>query len=88
MIETPALPLFRPTIQYIAIDDVPAGYTSSNFTIYSITIRKVGTDELSQQFIQWSPQSLNPNPPVSNSYFLQNDSTRYYNCFSYSWFIN
>ena len=36
MIETPALPLCRPTVLCIAIDDVSAGYTPSNFTIYSI----------------------------------------------------
>ena len=48
MIETPTLPLFRPTIQYTPIDDVPSGIEPSNYTIYSITLRKVGTEELSQ----------------------------------------
>ena len=91
MIETPSLPLFRPTIQYIPIDEVPDGVEPSNYTIYSITLRRVGTDTLSQQFIEWSPQNQfieMPKPPILNNNTLQDNRTGYYNCYSYAWFLN
>jgi len=91
MIETPTLPLFRPTIQYIPIDEVPSGVNPSNYTIYSITLRNSETNTLSQQFIEWSPQNKFtkiPNPPILNSNTLQDNTTGYYNCFSYAWFLN
>jgi hypothetical protein len=91
MIETPTLPLFRPTIQYIPIDEVPSGIEPSNYTVYSITLRKVGTEELSQQFIEWSPQNQHvkmPNPPVLNANTLQDNSNGYYDCYNYAWFLN
>tara|TARA_R110000823_G_scaffold192520_1_gene324095 strand:- start:2261 stop:3436 length:1176 start_codon:yes stop_codon:yes gene_type:complete len=91
MIETPTLPLFRPTIQYTPIDDVPSGIEPSNYTIYSITLRKSGTEDLSQQFIEWSPQNKHiqmPNPPVLNTNTLQDNSNGYYDCYNYAWFLN
>ena len=58
MIETPALPLFRPTIQYT--DD-------SNFTIYSITLKRsitsavngfYNSSQIHQQYIEWILQGI------------------------------
>ena len=90
MIKTPALPLFRPTIQYT--DD-------PNLTIYSITLKRsiaspvngvYNSNEIQQQYIEWTPQDITkttPKAPLSNSSGLQDNSTGYYNCYNYSWFL-
>jgi hypothetical protein len=99
MIETPALPLFRPTIQYT--DD-------PNSTIYSITLKRsiassvnnvynpsqihqqYNPSQIHQQYIEWAPQDITintPKAPLSNSSRLQDNSTDYYNCYDYSWFL-
>ena len=90
MIETPALPLFRPTIQYT--DD-------PNLTIYSITLKRsiaspvngvYNSNEIQQQYIEWTPQDITkstPKAPLSNTSGLQDNSTGYYNCYNYSWFL-
>ena len=68
MIETPALPLFRPTIQYT--DD-------PNLTIYIITLKRsiasavdgvYNSSEIQQQYIEWTPQDITistPKAPLS-----------------------
>ena len=90
MIETPALPLFRPIIQYT--DD-------PNLTIYSITLKRsiaspvngvYNPSQIHQQYIEWIPQDITintPKAPLSNSSGLQDNSTGYYNCYNYSWFL-
>ena len=97
MIDTPSLPLFRPTIQYI----VPPDNTviSPDLTFYSVSLKlntAVATDgvysssEVIQKFISWETQDETktaPNAPYYNSNGLQDNSTGYYNCYSYSWFL-
>jgi hypothetical protein len=81
MIETPALPLFRPTIQYT---DGP------NLTIYSITLKRsiasavdgdYNSNKIHQEYVEWTPQDITistPKAPLSNSSGLQDNSTGYY----------
>lgn len=102
MVETPTLPIFRPTIQNIPIDEVPVGVNPVDYTIYSITLKmsfavpdsqgQYPPDQLSQQFIIWETQSLQKPPPSTppflNSNKLQDNSNGYYDCFSFGWFIN
>jgi hypothetical protein len=90
MIETPALPLFRPTIQYT--DD-------PNLTIYSFTLKRsiaapvngaYNSSQIHQQYISWTPQDITksaPKAPLSNTSGLEDNSTGYYNCYNYSWFL-
>ena len=68
MIETPALPLFRPTIQYT--DD-------PNLTIYSITLKRsiaspvngvYNSNEIHQEYIKWTPQDITK--PLLKLHFL------------------
>ncbi len=102
MVETPTLPVFRPTIQNIDPSLVPAGINPIDYTIYSITLKQnvavpdsngnYPPDQLSQQFIIWETQSLTKSPPLRppflNNNKLQDNSTGYYDCFNYGWFIN
>ena len=97
MIDTPSLPLFRPTIQYIVPPDDTV--ISPDLTIYSVSLKlntAVATDgvysssEVIQKFISWETQDETktaPNAPYYNSNGLQDNSTGYYNCYSYSWFL-
>jgi hypothetical protein len=84
MIETPALPLFRPTIQYT--DD-------PNLIIYSITLKRsiaspvngvYNPSQIHQQYIEWAPQDITKSSPrasLDNLSGLQDNSTSYYNCY-------
>jgi hypothetical protein len=63
MIETPALPLFRPTIQYT---------NDPNLTIYSITLKRsiaapvngvYNPSQIHQQYIEWTPQDITISTP-------------------------
>jgi hypothetical protein len=70
MIETLALPWFRPTIQYT---DNP------NLTIYSITLKRIiaspvngvyNSSQIHQQYIEWTSQDITistPKAPLTNS---------------------
>jgi hypothetical protein len=94
MIDTPSLPLFRPTIQYIVPPDDTV--ISPDLTIYSVSLKlntAVATDgvysssEVIQKFISWETQDETktaPNAPYYNSNGLQDNSTGYYNCYSYT----
>ena len=85
--ETGSLPLFIPSIEPNQAD--------VNRTIYSFTLEY--TDPLTlvvyssgQQFVQWIPQDLSapvPLPPSLNVNLVQNNTTGYYNCYSYSYWI-
>jgi len=98
MIDTPSLPLFRPTIQYVVPED-ETNVVSPDLTIYSVTLKlntAVATNgvydssEVSQKFVRWETQDETktaPNAPYYNSNGLQDNSTGYYNCYSYSWFL-
>jgi hypothetical protein len=67
--------------------------------VYSITLKKntaTSTDgvysssDVSQQYIQWTPQDITisePKSPVKNSNGLQDNSTGYYNCYQYAFFL-
>jgi hypothetical protein len=102
MIETPTLPVFRPTIQNIDPSLVPAGINPIDYTIYSITLKRntaqpdsngnYSPEQLSQQFIIWETQTITKAPPLTSPYLnsnkLQDNSTGYYDCFNYGWFIN
>ena len=99
MIETPAIPLFRPTIQSIPIEEVPIDIEPGDYTIYSISLQLSNAEafngtyqptQVSQQYIVWEPQTLNkktPSSPYFNTNGLQDNSTGYYNCMSYAWFL-
>ena len=82
--------LDRPTIQYT---DNP------NLTIYSITLKRsiaspvdgvYYPSQIHQECIEWTPQDITkntPNAPLFNTSGLQDNSTGYYNCYNYSWFL-
>jgi hypothetical protein len=84
------LPYLYLTIQYT--DD-------PNLTIYSITLKRsiasavngvYNPSQIHQQYIEWIPQDITintPKAPLSNSPGLQDNSTGYYNCYNYSWFL-
>ena len=97
MIDTPSLPLFRPTIQYIEPSDDPdvlSQTISPDITIYSVSL-KLNTDTASdttvaRKYIVWETQDETkpaPQPPYYNSNGIQDNSTGYYNCYAYSWFL-
>jgi hypothetical protein len=86
-IDTGTLPVFIPTIK--------ANQANVNDTIYSVTLSfnsptvgpTFGIFE-SQIFITWVPQDTNaivPSPPNITSNKQQDNSTGYYNCYSYSY---
>jgi hypothetical protein len=72
----------------------------SNLTIYSITLKRstaspvngvYNPSQIHQQYIEWISQDITINTlkaPLSNSSELQDNSTGYYNCYNYSWFLN
>lgn len=80
-IDTGTLPLFIPSIE-------PA-QENINKTIYSVTIEDTAYPDLAvQQYIQWSPQDKSATIPVAPSKNLskgQDNTTGYYNCYSYNW---
>ena len=95
-IETPAIPLFIPYIQSIDPALIPSSYGNGNtlnpsdYTIYSVTIKKNASDDLSQEFVIWKTQDETkkaPTAPFYNQGGLQDNSTGYYDCFSYAWFL-
>jgi hypothetical protein len=98
MIDTPSLPLFRPIIQYVVPEDDSTVLTP-DLTVYSVTLKlntAVATDgvysssEVIQKFVSWETQDQTvtaPKAPYYNSNGLQDNSTGYYNCYSYSWFL-
>ena len=86
--ETGSLPLFIPSIE--------PNQGDVNKTIYSFTLEytdpaiPANVYSSGQQFIQWIPQDLSapvPLPPSGNVNRIQNNSTGYYNCYSYSYWI-
>jgi len=78
--DTSSLPLFIPQIQ--------PSQPNRDLTVYSLTLSYGNYD--AQAFVDWNPQSVNaPLPPAPSQTFngLQDNSNGYYNCYSYSWFI-
>jgi hypothetical protein len=48
------------------------------------------SSEIQQQYIEWTPQDITistSKAPLSNTSGLQDNSTGYYNCYNYSWFL-
>ena len=89
MIDTPSLPLFRPIIRYLEPTD---SLISPDITVYSITLKLNTADDSSssQQYVYWETQDETktaPSAPYYNSNGLQDNTTGYYNCQSYSWFL-
>lgn len=83
-LETGTLPIFIPTIQ--------PNQGNRNLTIYSVTLEYefLGTNYIAQQFIQWSPQDKSaeiPPPPNATATGIQVNTTGYYNCYSYQWWL-
>jgi hypothetical protein len=77
---TSSLPVFIPQIQIDQGD--------RDLTIYSVTLRTQGFEV--QQFINWNPQEVNvPLPPLPNQTYnkRQFNQEGYYNCYSYTFFI-
>ena len=76
-LDTPSLPIFVPEIALNQLD--------SNRTIYSLTLEY--DDFKIQQFIEYySPDISIPQPPPPNP--LPDNSSGYYNIYSYQYFIN
>ena len=85
--DTTTLPVFLPTIKQNSpdLDD----------TIYSVTLEWSSVesrtpDIVSQKFVKWLPQDKSaevPLAPALNVSKLQNNSTGFYNCYNYSFFI-
>jgi hypothetical protein len=86
-LQTGTLPLFIPHIQ-------PA-QPLLNRTAYSFTMEYENAAAAiplttQQTFIDWIPQDLQasvPSPPSATNNGLQNNSTGYYNCYNYQWFL-
>lgn len=80
----------------VLIPSIKKGSSSISDTIYSVTLEwksdpnLTTPDIVSQQYIQWTPQDKSasvPLPPSSYPSQLQNNSTGYYNCYNYTFFI-
>jgi hypothetical protein len=83
-LETGTLPVFIPTIQ--------PNQGNRNLTIYSVTLAYIylGVEYYAQEFIQWSPQDKSaetPPPPNATATGIQVNTTGYYNCYSYQWWL-
>ena len=82
-VDTGTIPVFIPSI-------VPNS-SNRNETIYSTTLSWVGAlgEYHSQVSIIWSPQDFEaviPPPPSQNATKIQDNTTGYYNCYSYQYF--
>ena len=83
-VDSGTMPVFIPSIQ--------PNQGDPNLTIYSVTLNYTysATTYVSQQYIQWLPQNANatvPPAPSGNFNGQQNNSTGYYDCFNYTWFV-
>jgi hypothetical protein len=83
-LETGTLPIFIPTIQ--------PNQGNRNLTIYSVTLEYeyLSVNYIAQEFIQWSPQDKSaeiPPPPNATATGIQVNTTGYYNCYSYEWWL-
>lgn len=83
-LETGTLPIFIPTIQPKQGD--------RDLTIYSVTLEYEysGTTYFAQEFIRWTPQDKSaelPPPPNATATGIQVNTTGYYNCYSYQWWL-
>jgi hypothetical protein len=83
-LETGTLPIFIPTIQ--------PNQGNRNLTIYSVTLEYeyLSVNYIAQEFIQWSPQDKSaeiPPPPNATATGIQVNTTGYYNCYSYQWWL-
>tara|TARA_R110000796_G_scaffold101086_4_gene209822 strand:- start:1958 stop:3163 length:1206 start_codon:yes stop_codon:yes gene_type:complete len=89
-IDTGTVPLFIPSIQ--------PNQGDTNETIYSVTVEGVdslGATLTARTYVSWNPQDkeaatpLPPNANVTQGAItgVQDNTTGYYNCYSYSWFL-
>jgi len=89
-VDSGTIPVFIPSIEPNQADP--------NLTIYSVSLSytyppapdPAAVTYVSQQYIQWVPQNANvPVPPAPSANFngQQNNSTGYYDCFNYTWFV-
>jgi hypothetical protein len=80
-IDTGTLPLFIPSIQPDQAD--------VNKTIYSVTIEDTDYPESPQEvYLNWTAQDKSatiPQAPSLNTSKAQDNTTGYYNCYSYNW---
>jgi hypothetical protein len=78
-LDTASLPVFIPLIQ--------PNQGNRDLTVYSVTLTYNGVE--AQTFIDWNPQLANATatPPNQTYNGLQDNQNGYYNCYSYSWFI-
>lgn len=80
-IDTGTLPIFIPTIK--------SNQADINDTIYSVTLSYNGDNY--QEYVQWVPQNIfasPPQPPSQTPNKQQDNSTGYYECYSYSYFCS
>lgn len=83
-VDTGTLPVFIPSIQPNQAD--------KDLTIYSVTLSYTtgGVTYNQQEFVSWRTQDESaevPLAPLSNYNGLQNNTTGYYNCYSYQYFM-
>jgi hypothetical protein len=82
-LDTPTLPVFIPEIA--TLPNNPS--RNINQTIYSFTYQYNGFSK--QYFISWTPQDKSANVPEGfTQYGLQNNSSGYYNCYTYEFWIS
>ena len=76
-VDTPSVPLFVPTVQTSSSDP--------NQTIYSITLTYLGVSS-EQTYVVWTPQNLYTKIPSATG-TTQDNTSGYYNCYSYQYWI-
>jgi len=88
---TSSLPVFIPLIDLTSSSTTTnPQYNVGQPTIYSITLAYAVNGKVyvgDQTYIQWIPESQLSNAP-NNSTTFQDNSTGYYNCYSYSYWID
>ena len=91
-LDTLSLPVFIPSIDLSSTSTTSISLNSlvPQPTIYSITLTYTtnGTTYIGDQtFVQWLPESLYTSTPNNTSNY-QDNSTNYYSCYSYNYWIN
>lgn len=80
-LDTVSLPIFTP--------EITPNQNNYLQTVYSITLSYGNVDI--QVNIEWQPQNVSivpPNPPSENIGGLADNSQKFYDCYSYQWFID
>ncbi len=91
-LDTPSLPVFIPTMDLTNSGNINPNSSAPQPTIYSITLTY--TDPTSgtlysggQTYINWIPEIQQASITPNNTTTVQDNSTPYYYCYSYQWWI-